>query len=96
MRYLAILLLTGCATTIPTDVTFTAVSVNWTEAADKDCRALGLKTPEQIAACATYGNPICQITAPKPRSFDDEQRLTWLGHEFLHCLGWSHGPRKGD
>jgi hypothetical protein len=36
------------------------------------------------------GEPLCLIFAPKPARFDDRIN-TSLGHELLHCFGFSHG-----
>jgi hypothetical protein len=35
------------------------------------------------------GAPVCLIFAPRPARFDDDVN-TSLGHELLHCLGFSH------
>jgi hypothetical protein len=35
------------------------------------------------------GELVCLIFSPKPERFDDSVNTT-LGHELLHCLGFSH------
>jgi hypothetical protein len=38
------------------------------------------------------GELLCLIFAPRPGRFDDQVN-TWLGHELLHCFGFSHGSQ---
>lgn len=91
MRYLILLILAGCGgmVTVPSDQTTAYVVVEWVDPAEPACRAAGAESKAEIYACAQAG-PLCRIWAPKPRSFDDYDRLIALGHEFLHCLGWKH------
>lgn len=36
------------------------------------------------------GHPLCLITAMKPDNWDDKSAVRIMGHELLHCLGYSH------
>lgn len=59
---------------------------------DAACKALSNEPPsigdEMIVGCYYY--PTLTIYAVEPHSFNDEQRLEILGHEFWHALGAQH------
>jgi hypothetical protein len=56
-------------------------------------RPAGTVIPENLQAFSVLGKRdgelVCLIFAPKPARFDDRVN-TSLGHELLHCFGFSH------
>src|SRR6185312_2506388 len=50
--------------------------VVWTDNPAKDCHG-------NYGGCAYAMNGVCTILAPRPRSFDDHDRIETVGHELL-------------
>jgi hypothetical protein len=88
LRLIPLLFLSGCSFGLPflkEPGQFACVQVYWTETPEKRC-GVGK------VACATVGDGLNlqHLFAPKPRAFDDYDRVCALGHEFLHSLGAQH------
>lgn len=61
------------------------LDVEWNNSPQKDCNA---RSP--VGGCAYPAPGACTIYVPKPRSFEDHERLELVGHEVVHCLGARH------
>jgi fibronectin-binding autotransporter adhesin len=78
---LALALLAGCAGQAPMEK---AVTLTLTDDVEASCPSFFERD-----GCAKTNGSSCEIVARRPRSFDDRDRLTTLGHELWHCF---NGP----
>ena len=72
-----------------------SVKVSWREDPGPICKILtGGHTylNAEFLGCSTLNEDknTCTIVMPKPKDFNDKDRLFILGHEFMHCLGAAH------
>lgn len=89
---LPMVMLSGCAThslqfSKEPDQALACVVVQWTHEAE-----IQNHCAPGASACGTVGTGtnVNMIWTPKPRAFDDFQRVYLLGHELLHSLGARH------
>lgn len=90
-------LLSGCAPT-RTDAVLVEVRLEdskvdvraWCDAMRASGRGVG--PAKAVRGCAYFApDPWrCQVVALRPRDWNDTPRLQTLGHELLHCIGWTH------
>ena len=88
MRFLIIILISGCSVETPEQQPIKLTLVSNTAEIRQKCG----NTPLEPFGCAIQNkssiNPggSCEIVAIKPRAFDDHDAIKTLGHELWHCF----------
>jgi len=95
MRYILILLLSGCAAvpfSEPPEMTKFNLTVSAVKQVHEACIKLGAKVKPgvRIGGCATWNtiNKTCHIIVPKPAA--DSYTLHVYGHELMHCVSGNY------
>lgn len=96
MRYLLpiLILLAGCeqagGAMTRTERTVTMIVIEWSKDPDAECRKIGAVSHATIGGCTVMDSVPCRVIARPPESWWDTGALAIIGHEFMHCLGWTH------